>query len=201
MGKPKTKRKRETATPKKDEQPVLDEPSTEKFSPQLKLDFTKAFSPKQVTFSAKSAVDNLDVRVLVAGTHVLVIIPGFSQTGWVDNLNVGIALCKTLDMRGFKLPEDITVDANRFAYYNCFEDAQATAKRLFDPATKDVVPAGIKVGKTDPTSDPPKVHFGGTRCPSGCIGHLGRRLSPSRAGRYRSITLDCRSLTLPASAT
>eukprot|EP01047_Picozoa_sp_COSAG01_P004281 COSAG01_NODE_140_length_24259_cov_41.225096_18_plen_163_part_00 len=102
--------------------------------------------------------------VLVAGTHVLVIIPGFSQTGWVDNLNVGIALCKTLDMRGFKLPEDITVDANRFAYYNCFEDAQATAKRLFDPATKDVVPAGIKVGKTDPTSDPPKVHFGGTRC-------------------------------------
>ena len=91
MGKPKTKRKRETATPKKDEQPVLDEPSTEKFSPQLKLDFTKAFSPKQVTFSAKSAVDNLDVRVLVAGTHVLVIIPGFSQTGWVDNLGLHVS--------------------------------------------------------------------------------------------------------------
>ena len=73
-----------------------------------------------------------------------------SQTGWVDNLNVGLALCKTLDMRGFKLPEDIAVDANRFAYYNCFEDAQATAKRLFDPATKDVVPAGISVNSPPP---------------------------------------------------
>jgi hypothetical protein len=90
-----------------------------------------------VTFSAKSAVDNLDVHVLVAGTHVLVIIPGFSQTGWVDNLNVGIALCITLDRRGFKLPDNITVDDNRLAYYNCFEDAQAAAKRLFDPAAND----------------------------------------------------------------
>jgi hypothetical protein len=46
MTKPKSKRKREAVTPAKEKQPVVEEPATEKFSPQLKLDFSKTFSPK-----------------------------------------------------------------------------------------------------------------------------------------------------------
>jgi hypothetical protein len=51
MTKPKSKRKREAVTPAKEKQPVVEEPATEKFSPQLKLDFSKTFSPKQATIS------------------------------------------------------------------------------------------------------------------------------------------------------
>ena len=113
----KSKRKREASTPSRDDQPVPEEPATEKFSPQCKLDFTKAFSPKTVTFSSKPDMKNLSVQVVCAGQHLLVVIPGFGHDGWIDNLNVGIALCKTLDMRGFRLPDDVC-GLNRFGYYS-----------------------------------------------------------------------------------
>ena len=156
MTKTKSKRKREASPPAEDDQLVHEEPATEKFSPLRKLNFTKAFSPKTVTFSSKPAMKNLSVRVVCGGRHLLVVIPGAEQDGWIDNLNVGIALCKTLDMRGFKLPDDIC-GLNRFGYYSCFEDAQQTAKHLFDPKAKTLVPAGVKIGKSDPNATPPKV--------------------------------------------
>ena len=156
MTKAKSKRKRETSTPSGANQGVPEEPVTRKFTPQRKLDFSKAFSPGPVTFSSKSAVKNLSVRIVCAGKHLLVVVPGYHQAGWVDNLNVGIALCKSLDMRGIKLQDDYS-GPNRFAFYSCFENAEQTAKQLFDPNSKEIIPAGVKVGKSDPNADPPKV--------------------------------------------
>lgn len=165
MTKARAKRKREPSTPAKDDEVVPEEPGTAKFSPQRKLDFSKAFSPGAISFSSKPAVKNLSVRIMCAGQHLLVVIPGYQQTGWIDNLNVGIALCKSCDMRGFKLPDNVS-GPNRFAYYNCFENAEKTAGQIFDSNSKEIVPAGIKIGKSDPNADPPKVYRTTCHCHS-----------------------------------
>ena len=44
-----------------------------------------------------------------------------------------------------------------FGYYNFFEDAEKAMRELFDHTSDKVIPDGIKVGKSAPRANSPKV--------------------------------------------
>eukprot|EP01048_Picozoa_sp_COSAG05_P009953 COSAG05_NODE_847_length_6998_cov_1.434121_6_plen_204_part_00 len=74
--------------------------------PRMKMDFTipESFSPANAKYSStKSTVPPVDVKIIVASEHLAFMIPAFNQDGWVDNLNMAIAVAKNVGMVGFKL--------------------------------------------------------------------------------------------------
>eukprot|EP01047_Picozoa_sp_COSAG01_P006864 COSAG01_NODE_253_length_20220_cov_22.308196_3_plen_172_part_00 len=134
---------------------------TKKFTPQRKLnfaDFDQASVKKLAPQFSSGKAKNLDVRIIVVASHLGIVIPAWAMDGWVANLADGIALAKSLNMNGFKLAPGIaTGDGNtRFGYYGFFADAATELKKLFSADNDDKF-GDIKIGKNDPTSDPPKV--------------------------------------------
>ena len=77
---------------------------------RTKLNFAtlETFSPANVKYSStKTKNPPVDVKDIVSSEHLAFMIPAFNQDGWVDNLNMAIALAKNVGMVGFKLADGI----------------------------------------------------------------------------------------------
>ena len=55
----------------------------------------ETFSPANVKYSStKTKNPPVDVKDIVSSEHLAFMIPAFNQDGWVDNLNMAIALAR-----------------------------------------------------------------------------------------------------------
>ena len=97
------------------------------------------------------------VKGVVFSKHLMLLVPAYEQDGWIGNLSDSIAICKHYGLNGFKLAPGVAVGNNRFGYFGYFEDASFDLEHFFSPDNTDGFEDNFKIGKEDPTADPPKV--------------------------------------------
>eukprot|EP01048_Picozoa_sp_COSAG05_P007199 COSAG05_NODE_501_length_9232_cov_10.681485_6_plen_144_part_01 len=98
-----------------------------------------------------------EVEVKIFAKHLMLAIPAYNQDGWIPNLSDAIAIAKHYDLNGFKLTVGVAVDDKRFGYFGFFEDASVEAEHFFSADNTDMFEDNFKIGKDDPTANPPKV--------------------------------------------
>ena len=75
--------------------------------------------------------------------------------GWFSNHTSYVPGCKP---RSWNLCSSwVAVGNNRFGYFGYFEDASFDLEHFFSPDNTDGFEDNFKIGKEDPTADPPKV--------------------------------------------